>query len=77
MLILIKKVYLNKVEKNKIFDVGYIVKWCVKINKVCFKEKRRINKYMVKFFPTLRKWTYSHESKQKSKEMLLVLQNFL
>ena len=59
MLTPIKKEYLNKVVKNKNSYVGYIVKWCVKINKVCFQEERRINKCTVKFLLTLRKWTYS------------------
>ena len=33
----IKKEYLyNKVVKNRRFDVKYIVKWCVKIDKISF-----------------------------------------
>ena len=37
----IKKEYLNEVvKKNRSFDVGYIVKWCVKCYKVGFLDAK-------------------------------------
>jgi len=37
-----KKWYLNEVEKNRIFDVGRIIKWDVKIDKVMFWDIKTI-----------------------------------